>query len=464
MMTWGSTSIRLVGWMLILPLILRRLSPSEITLWYLFGSITAFQMLAELGFGQTFSRVIAYAVGGATDIRIVRSLEKTSEPQNVNWELLYRIYGTSLYVYKILFWFGLVAVGAVGTWSLIEPIAKSNNPIEGWLAWGICLIVSSFVFRGNAYSAVLLGLNRVAVVRRWEALFGICTIITNVVVVLAGGGLIFLVLSTQIWSFFSLLRNKWLVKVSLHSRCKQSLSTSLDKEILYSIWPATWKTGVAMLASQGLIHLGCVMAAQEKDSAKAASFLLGVRLIQTVTIFCVAPFYSKLPLLARMLAEGRHIEIIRISTVSMRLGFWSFAFLAVSAAFAGPWVFQQLGSRTPFPEISVWATLCGAFFVERYGAFHLQLFSLTNVILAHVANGVSAVITVVMALALFPTFGLTALPLGMLTGYSLFYGWYCARLSRRLFRLNFPHFEMQTAALPALFIIVGLLFANYYHY
>ena len=63
-MTWTAITVRLAGFAILLPLVLRYFAVEEVTLWLLFSAITSFQFLADFGFGQTFSREIAYGFVG----------------------------------------------------------------------------------------------------------------------------------------------------------------------------------------------------------------------------------------------------------------------------------------------------------------------------------------------------------------------------------------------------------------
>ena len=78
--------------MLVLPLILSRFSTEEIVLWYLFNSIIILQLLADLGFSPTFSRVIAYSVAGASKLEDYRDGSAGQNGGAPNWGLIDRIW------------------------------------------------------------------------------------------------------------------------------------------------------------------------------------------------------------------------------------------------------------------------------------------------------------------------------------------------------------------------------------
>jgi len=102
-----------------------------------------------------------------------------------------------------------------------------------------------------------------------------------------------------------------------------------------------------------------------------------------------------------------------------------------------------------------------AFFVERYGAMHLQLYSTTNHIIWHIANGIAGSIYILISLLLFKLVDVYAFPLGLISGYLGFYSWYSAIYSYRAFKLNFINFERHTVLAPLCIMIcylIGVLF------
>src|SRR5688572_5318811 len=83
--TWGSTGTRFLSLVLVLPLLLRNLVPAEIAVWYLLSTIISLQGLADLGFAPTFTRLIAYGMGGARELGSAPQSSKTGQASEPNW-------------------------------------------------------------------------------------------------------------------------------------------------------------------------------------------------------------------------------------------------------------------------------------------------------------------------------------------------------------------------------------------
>jgi hypothetical protein len=97
-----------------------------------------------------------------------------------------------------------------------------------------------------------------------------------------------------------------------------------------------------------------------------------------------------------------------------------------------------------------------AYLIERWGGMHMQLYSLTNHIVWHIANGITGTVMLSAAVLLFPQLGVIALPLAMLLAYSCFYTPYAIHLSRKHYGYALLAFEKKAIALPAIALVTLL--------
>ena len=455
MMTWGSFFSRSLSLIIVLPLILTRLSTEEIALWYLFMTIISFQMLVDVGFSPTFSRVIAYAMGGA-NIDDLKSPKGQNNGQ-ANWETLELICSEMRGIYFRLGLLWPVLLVVFGTLALIKPVSHVQNTFSAWSAWGVILIVSTVTLRGNIYSAYLQGTNYIALLRRWEAITSLGAIVTSFLVLILGGKLLGLVVAHQGWQLLNILRNRWLSRVVEDGHFKNFSKRKQNKKVFDAVWPSAWRSGVGHFMTYGLIQASGILYAQVGTVASIASYLLALRLIQTVSQFSQAPFYSKLPVFARLFAENKRSAVVALAKRGMRLSYWCYVAGFIGLGIAGEPLLKFIGSNADFPDSLLWSLLGLAFFVERYGAMHLQLYSITNHIIWHIANGVSGIIYIFVSLIIFQFIGVYAFPVGIIAGYLGFYSWYSAIHSYRAFKLNFIVFEKGTMFVPLCVIIIYII-------
>ena len=465
MMTWGSFLTRSLSLVIVLPLILTHLSTAEIALWYLFSTIIGLQMLADVGFSPTFSRVIAYGMGGLNtfdlkDLRTIRQSPGLSEP---NWETIEKICSTMGAVYLRLTVISIFLLATLGTYALWKPISTIGDITSGWIAWNIILLASTVTLLGNTYSAYLQGVNQIALLRRWEILTSLGAIGTSFIVLLLGGGLLGLVIANQGWLVFNIFRNRWLCAKIEGGRFQKFTHKEIDPIVFEAVWPSAWRSGLGVFMSYGLVQISGVIYAQFGSASGVASYLLALRLMQTISQFSQAPFYSKLPLLAKLRSEGNLEQQVNVAKRGMLLAYWTYVAGFIGLGVLATPLLRLIGSNAEFVNPLLWGLMGLSMFAERYGAMHIQLYSTTNHIIWHIANGVSGVIYLVVVLALFKQIGVYAFPVGTLAGYLGFYSWYSARHSYRAFGLKFWDFERSAMFIPLLFMLIylaGTLFVN----
>lgn len=461
--TWGSFASRSLNLVVILPLALNRFSAEEIVVWSLLSSVIGLQILADVGFGSTFTRAIAYALGGASDLKDFRDPTAIKGDGQPDWEVVKHICSTMRGIYNRLTFAWVCVISILGTWALIKPITATSDSQDAWLAWGFVIVTSAITLRGNLYSAYLQGVNQITLLRRWEILTSLASVMTSFLVLLLGGGLAMLVIANQGWFIINVLRDRWLCFVVEQGRFKQSKDTLVDPTVMAAVWPSAWRSGLGIFMTSGLVQASNFFYAQVGTAAGVASYLVALRLIQAVSQFSQAPFYTRIPLLARLRSEGKLQEQVVVAQRGMRLAYWSYAagFIGIGIG-AGP-ILNLVGSKATFVSPLLWALLGIGLLAERYGAMHLQLYSTTNHIIWHIASAGYGIIYLTVCLLLFKVIGVYTYPIGLIAGYIGFYSWYSAKHSYQAFQLNFWKFERDTFFAPLTLVVAYILISICYY-
>lgn len=460
-MTWGSFLSRSLSLIIVLPLILTRLSTEEISLWYLFSTVIGLQRLVDLGFSPTFSRVIAFGMGGlnTSELKDVNNPKQYSSSNAPNWETIEKIFSTMKAVYLRLTGISILLLISLGTLALIKPISAVPNTFSAWTAWGVILIVSTATIIGNVYNAYLQGVNQIALLRRWEMLFSLGAIGTSFIVLLFDGGLLELVVANQIWLLLNILRNRWLCKIINNKKFSnfEFQYQDIDPLVFEAVWSSAWRSGLGSFMNYGLVQISGIIYAQFGSASVVASYLLSLRFIQVVNQFAQAPFYSKLPTLAKLYSSGKLKQQVMIAHRGMKIAYWSFIFGFISIGiFASP-ILDLIDSNAKFANPLLWSLMGLGVFAERYGAMHMHFYSITNHIIWHIANGYTGVIYLLVSLILFNKIGIYAFPLGTLVSNLGFYCWYSAMHSYKAFNLKFWKFERSAMIIPLTLILMYCL-------
>jgi len=446
--TWGSFIATLMGWVLLLPFALSRLSTSEIALWYFFRIITDLRPIIDMGFSPTFIRQIAYAYGGSSEFGNPNQESTPASTSGANWNLLEKTYSTMEYIYVRLAAILFVLLAIFGTLTAIKPISMIENPVQGWIAWGMVIITTSFYLRGNSYTSFLQGSNNIPVYRRWEALFAFAAIPSGVGVLLLGGDLLGLVAIEQFWLVVSVMRNRFITQRICQFDIARQENRQFSKDIFKEIWPRSWRSGLGIIMGYGVMQFSGLIVAQIGNSPDVAAYLLSLRFAQNISTFSRVPFYSRLPQMATLYASNGQEELLAIAKRGMRFSHWLYSIGFIAFGIVAPWALTLIKSNTGFVPQSLWAILGLGLFAERYGAMHLQLYTLTNKVVWHIVNGITGGITLLIAFFTLNPLGIYAFPVGYTFANIGFYAWYSAKLSYQTFKMSFRNLEFVTFVIP----------------
>jgi O-antigen/teichoic acid export membrane protein len=447
-MTLFSLSFKSLSFFLLLPFLLFKLPTEEIALWYLFGIFISLQSLADFGFYNTFVRFISYSLSGGCQslddlCHIENQNRKISKP---NLELTGDIIGTMNRMYSILS-FAIFILLFLLSPLLSNTIDQIETPVEGWYAWIIVIIASTINFYGRKYSNYLLGQNKVALVRKWEALFALFAFISDFIVLFTYSSILLLVISNQVWLVIGLFRNKYLA-YNYSLSFEKFKNRKFNKQVFNLAWPFAWKAGISSLTAQGTASASSIVYAQMGGASEIATYLFAIKAITALRSFAQAPFYSKIPLLSQL--RGRN-EVSKWEQTAQRSMLFANTIMVLGIIIVdiyGAFIFKLFKSNIDFPNHILWINIGFAFLLHRYGAMHTQLYITMNKVNSHINDTVSSVIMVIVWILFYKTYGVMVFPIGMSIGYGLFYIWFAAYYSFKYITLSFYEYEIKANIVP----------------
>lgn len=453
--TWGSLASRLLSTLVVLPLILVKFSAAEVVVWQLFATLSALLLLLDFGLAPTFTRMLAYARGGTSIEELTNMREVKPRAQGgPNANTLAAVFSTLRWLYARVAAILAVMMVVGGSLSLLRPMEAIGDDPHAWAAWCVWMVGCVGMVWGNAFGAALQGINRIAVLRRWEIVTALLQIATSFVVLAAGGKLFELACSATFWILMNVVITRQVLRK--HAPELECAKSSAHPLILKALLPAAWRSGLGHLMSLGLIQASGLIFSQLAAAEEAAAYLLALRVMTILMGFSTTPYYSKLPAMGEMYSRGQMPELLAMAQRGMLLSHAVFVAGVIAVLLAIPFWLTQIGSSVAFVPDHVWALMGVAYLVERWGGMHMQLYSLTNHIVWHIANGITGTVMLLTAVALFPHVGVSAMPLAMLLAYSCFYTPYSVFLSQRQYGYSLLRFEQKAIVLPALGLL-GLL-------
>jgi hypothetical protein len=326
------------------------------------------------------------------------------------------------------------------------------NSFEASIAWVVVAFATAASLASNYYTGYLVGMADIALVKRTEAavgLAGVCT--TGALLVFSkSAGILEIVLAQQAWTLVGTVLYRALFTRRLVQR--GVTVTKFHLHVFKLLWPPSWRGGLGVLMSAGLIQASGLVYARLAPPEQSAPFLLALRIIQAISQFSQAPFYSKLPILAQLRAANEPGKQVLVARSGMRAAHACFVIGFLIVGLLAWTLLHVIGSRTQFVAPQLWACVGIAFLIERVGAMHLQLYSTTGHIVWHIANGVTGCLMIGLTLILYPRVGVYAFPLGMAFSYAVFYTAWSVRLSATAFNLDIFRFE-RTVSFPAVALL-----------
>lgn len=457
----GSYVLKTMSLLLVTPLIVTKFSTSELALYYIFGTFISLQNLMDMGFSATFTRYISYALGGARDFTVlVESNNRVST--SPNWFLIAKVWSIMQTIYFRMAVIYLFLLVSTGTLLLLKPIAMIEDPLMGWASWALVVLFSAIAIFSAAYSSYLQGLNQIPSVKRIEILTSILSTFSAFIVLLNSRNLFLLVLSNQIWIILnlSLLKKEFRKTNKDHAHCFRQ--TEFDRTIFNGIWKNAWRSGLGVWLSTGIVQMTGLFYAQLGQTKEVTSYLFTMRFATVINFSSQVPFYSKIPLLSRLRVEGKQDQLLKIASKGMFFSLILYTTGVVILGITANPILSMIRSNVEFVQPSLWILISWAFFFERYGAMHLQLYTTSNKIIWHKITLISGSINIFIVIFTFQKFEVYSFPLGVLGSYLLYYSWYAAAHSYRDYRMRFITFEYRTTFVPLLILVTYSLWSLIY--
>jgi hypothetical protein len=171
---------------------------------------------------------------------------------------------------------------------------------------------------------------------------------------------------------------------------------------------------VGVLLSTGLIQGNGIVTPQLANAKTAAAYLLILRLVTRASQISKPPFYSRLPTMFKTIVDGDRDTTLRMAKRGMCLSLWTLILCLLSMLRVAPPVLVLQVSSVQIPGQSITIVMCLAFSFERFGAMHIQIYTLSNKFIGHKNNGFTGLLMIVACLAGWPIMVVTAMPAALL--------------------------------------------------
>lgn len=244
--SWVFNALRLASGLLLLPLLLRRLTESDLGMYYAFLNLITVVPMIDATVSLNLGRYVGYAMGGAQTLQPV-GLTAAGPDKPPNYPLVWSLLRASRRLYGLLGLGTFLLLGTVGTHIVGLRIEDTSTPERTWTAWGLLLVATAFEVSAGGWNVFLRSMNYVVASARLAVLCYAARLLLAVALLLGGGGLTAVAAAWLSSSALMLgLSRRQCLKVLAD---KPRPPGGLDfRALLATLWPNTWRVGLQLLS------------------------------------------------------------------------------------------------------------------------------------------------------------------------------------------------------------------------
>ena len=434
----------------LLSLLVVKFDTRLLNVWLLLSVFLSMQTLADVGLSQCFVRSISHARGGAQTIYIHGDGSSGNLLPQPNWRLIGDLLATYRWLVYCLSTAASLILLFVGYYVLKNPLSFLSNPMDGWLAFVLTIMLLVVRMLGNVYTIGLEGLDCVHTSRYIEVESNLLYLILTLCALMIFEALVPLVLAQGLAVLYMIARKRRAMALRF-SRLLPS-GASYQRDLFRLIRPIAIKSWLGSLFSFGLVQFTGFVVGGTVSPVVSSRYLLTIRALDVLKQIANAPFYSQLPAFNGIFIRGDQKQLLSKARESMLFVYVIFVCGVLALDLFGNRLLYTLGSENSFLPSSLLLVIGAAYFFERYGGLHIQLYSLTNQIVWHKANGITACIFICS----FGVFSVAQVDLiqnlcmSLLLANGGFYAWYAASHSYCHYKLRFLVFEKRAVLIPGI--------------
>lgn len=417
---------------LLLPLILRKLSPDEVGLWYVFLALAGMGALLDLGFGNALNRSAGYLWAGA-DRLLPQGLDLAvrdggERPEvKPNYDLLGRLVATMRWFYLGL-GCGLLLLLELGGGAWIwHKSAGMEHAQMVRAAWAVFAFGCAFNTMGSLWPNLLTGINGVREAQKVFLIALLANYVLSIGGLLAGWGLWGPVSGQVVMGLLNRLLGR-AVFLRLAGPELKYAGRKPDMGLLATLWPNSWRVGGVAVGIYLTTLANTLLASAFLSLTETASFGLTLQVgfflaqISSVWVLVKMPWFNQL----RQLGKTQEIPPVFFARV------WLFLLIfgagSVVLCWGGDWLLQNLmGARTallPVPQRAVLLLVVG---LETHHSLYRELVQTNNVNPFVRPILLTALVSLTLVCLWAPTLGAWALVIGPGLAQLLFNNWWIVR-------------------------------------
>jgi len=397
--------------LLLLPLILWRLPPDEVGLWYVFVSFGALAGLMDLGFAHTATRATGYLWVGSRmllpfGIDLADPLLETDgaggaiQPQPNLPTLSNLVASLRLYYLAAggLLLLLLTTAGGAWIWHESEGLAHAQSIRLAFLAYAMGV---SLGFANSLWPSLLAGINAVKEAQQITAACLLVYFSLAAAGLLAGLGMWALVTGTIVAGFAERLIGR-----TVFYRLVRLPAGKFDLSVLRALWPNAWRTAAVGLGAFLVFQANILVCSAFLDLQKTASYGLSLQAATLLAGISSIWVRVRLPAINHLRAQGMVERVPAMFRQRIVFALLTFGVGAAALLLLGRPLLESLNARTQLLPLALLATLLLIQLLEMHHSLYGELVYSENLNPFVKPALISGVAIIVLSVLLTPRFGL----------------------------------------------------------
>jgi O-antigen/teichoic acid export membrane protein len=387
---------------LLLPFILRMMSPEMVGIWTIFMTITVFTTLLDFGFSFSFARNITYIFSGVRSLKI-KGYETVIEKESLaDYGLLKGVIAAMQWFYfriAIVLFLLLITLGTYYIYIVLQKY-KSDH-LEVYVSWVLFCILSTYSLYTLYYDSLLQGKGLIKKSKQIMIIGQIVYLIIAAILIMAGKGLLAIVFAQAA----SIITIRWM---SYHSfftpEIKHKLYTATahpKNEIIKAIYPNAIKIGLTSLGSFMVQRSAIVIGSFYLSLKDIASFGITLQIISIIIGLSGTYIATYLPKIvqSRVMQNNQAIKEFYLKGQIMLLLTYIIGGLGV--LILGEWALEFIGSKTQLiPQLLIFIYIVISFLESNQNIAGTILLS-KNEVPFFKASLVAGVTTIILLILMF---------------------------------------------------------------
>ena len=425
--------------LIMLPVLVRYMSPAEVGLWFVFITLISLVQLLELGFMPTLSRNFAYIYAGTQKLSAFGLQDNGNGPLNIS--LLANLVAAARWTYL---WITLVAAavlifgGTIYITRLLQPEHDTFKVLAGWFALVVGSIINLYF---NYLNAVLLGRGDVTAANKVVIGSRSIQVIFGVISVVAGFGLLGLGIASILSAIISRVLARRYVFTRQHPEMIGLVANAEGTKILIgTLWHNASRFGIVLLGVFLIWRANIFIASSYLGLEDAASYGLAVQIFTLLNTIATVPFNLSLPKLNSLRARKKNAEVYKTFSALLVSAIIMYVIAALFVLFMGNYLLDIIGSSTKLPNNWIMLLMAVVFLLEiNHGTCSNFITTGNHVPFVHAAV-ISGLCIVVLSVFLAPIYGLGGLVMSQGVVQVLYNNWKWPMEVGKIF--NVPYFKM----------------------